>query len=142
MAKMTFEGCDEFIEQINTIGKEIRNIEKKGLYQGAGAVADALRAAAGSLPFRASTVQQIQNAIGIAHFDETGDGTITTALSFNGYFAESGFPIPFFVREIEHGLAGQRKVPFVRRTASSAGKKAQALIGQSIQEDLAILCGK
>jgi hypothetical protein len=98
---------------------------KVGLYETAGKVAGAIRQEAGTLPYQASTVQQIQQAIGIAKFTDTADGS-DTSISVDGYFAESGFPIIFFAREVEHGTSWLQANPFMRRGYNRAKAEAEA----------------
>ena len=113
------------IRQLDSAGDKGVAAVKVGLYETAGIVAEAIRTAAGGLPFQASTVAQIQEAIGIAKFEDTADGS-NTAISVDGYFADSGFPIPFFVREVENGTSRIPAHPFMRRAANGAKAQAEA----------------
>lgn len=106
---------------------------KYGLYETARITADAIRSEAGTLPYKGSTVSQIQNAVGIAKMDSTVD-TVTTAVSFDGYFEESHFPIIFFVREICQGTSRIPQNDFMRRAAARVKAQAEQT-GQKAAED-------
>lgn len=96
-----------------------------GLYDTAGMVADAIQQSALSLPFNASTTAQIAAAVGIADFRATGDG-YQTSIGFDGYFAESGFPIAFFVNEVENGTSRIPAIPFIQRAFAQSIGPAEA----------------
>lgn len=135
MGRIKATGIDETLAELESLGKATGGAPGYSLYEGARVMADAVRAAAGGLPFKPSTVQQIQNAIGILPFKDTGDGT-ETSIGFEGYFSESNFPIPFFVREVEGGTSRMAARPFVRRTESAVRAQAEAAIQAAAQEFL------
>jgi hypothetical protein len=96
-----------------------------GLYDTAAIVRAAVAQEAAGLPFKGSTVGQIVASIGVATFRDTGDGK-QTSIDADGYFADSGFPIPFFVREVEHGTSKIAANPFIQRAAARAIAQAEA----------------
>lgn len=136
MPKMTFSGTDALNEMLTKVSEGALPALKHGLFDGAGLMASSVKDAAGTLPYKDSTVQQIQQAVGIAKFDVGHDGTITTAISFEGYFEESGFPIPFFVRMVEKGTSRIRKHPIVRQATNKASKAVEAQMAKTITEDI------
>jgi hypothetical protein len=103
-----------------------------GLYDTAGMVADAVKQSAMSLPFKGSTVAQIAGAVGVADFRSTGSG-YQTSVSFDGYFAESGFPIPYFVNEVENGTSRIPANPFVQRAFAQSIGPAEAKGNQTAE---------
>lgn len=121
---MKTTGIDAVIDQLETVGKAAKGVAKFALYEGAGTIADAVKAAAGKLPYKDTTVAQIQGAVGITKMRSTADGTETN-VGFEGYFGDSGFPIPYFVREVENGTSRIPAHPFVKSTANKY--KAQAI---------------
>lgn len=106
---------------------------KVGLYECARATADAIRAEAGRLPFKESTVSQIQNAIGVAKFQDTPDGS-ETSISVDGYFADSHFPIIYFAREVESGTSRIQANPFMRRGANRVKAQAEAAGNEAAEQ--------
>ena len=113
------------VRQLDGIADKGLAAVKVGLYETAGAVAAAIQSEAGTLPFKGETVSQIQSAIGIAKFEDTADGS-NTAISVDGYFADSGFPIVYFVREVENGTSRIQANPFMRRAANRVKAQAEA----------------
>ena len=115
---------------------------KYGLYETARLVAQAMHDEAGRLPYKPSTVSQIQNAMGIATFRDGLDVT-DTSISFEGYFAESGFPVQFFVRRVEKGSSKFPAHPFqrtalnrVQAQAEAAGEKAAEQFAQRMLDQI------
>lgn len=96
-----------------------------GLYDTAGVMVEAIKNSALSLPFKSSTTAQIAAAAGISDFRGSGDG-YQTSVGFEGYFAESGFPIPYFVREVENGTSKIPANPFVQRAFAQSIDAAEA----------------
>lgn len=133
---MATNGIQEELEQFDAHIQGCVAASKKALFDGAAVMADAIKAAAGQLPFEPATVGQIQDALGISKFEDTPDGS-GTSVSFEGYFGESGFPIPYFVREVEIGSNHLPKIPFVRRARNAAKKAALAAIEQGYQQYIA-----
>lgn len=122
------------VEMLNALAEKAGKACTKGLYNGAGIVAQALSAAIAELPFKPSTKAQIQGAIGIAKFRATADG-IDTSIGFDGYF-EAGFPIPYFVNLVSKGTSTIPANPFLKRASRAAVAQAQAIIDATIQQEL------
>lgn len=141
MASMTVSGFDEFAKQLAEFKPRMTEIEKKALYKGAGMMADAVRASVGTLPYDSSTVSQILNAIGIANFQAAADGLITTAIGFDGYFEDSHFPIPFFMREVEMGTSRIQKRPVFRQAVTKNAEAVKAAIADEIQRAVDAMLG-
>lgn len=134
MAKASLDlDLSGLIRDLEAAGSSGRAAAKYGLHEAAGKVADAVREEAGRLPYKGSTVSQIQAAVGIAKFSDTADGA-DTSVSFDGYFQDSGFPIAFFVNEVEHGTSRLQANPFVRRAANRAKAQAEAEGNRAAEE--------
>ena len=96
-----------------------------GLYDAAGVVIEAVKNEAKGLPYKSSTVSQIVESIGIAKFRGSGSG-YDTSVGSDGYFSESGFPIPFFVNEIENGTSRIPARPFQQRAYAAVKDAAES----------------
>ena len=140
MGRVITAGIDDLTAELEAVAAHLGGVGKAALYEGAGVMADAIKEAAGSLPYKGSTVAQIQNAVGITKFKDTEDGS-GTSIGFDGYFAESHFPIPFFVREVEGGTSRIPARPFVRRAATAAQPAAEAVIIGAAEERIKQLTG-
>lgn len=134
------EGIQAELAQFDKYADMALPASKMALYDGAGLVADMVKAEAAGLPFKPETVAQIAGSVGIAKFADTVDGT-GTSISFEGYFADSGFPIPYFVRELQIGTATVPKIPFVRRAMSAARAQALAIIEASFDAHIQAMTG-
>lgn len=108
---------------------------RKGLYDAAGIVAAEVAREAGSLPFKGSTVGQIVESVGITRFERDPEGG-HTSVGCSGYFAESGFPIPFFVREVENGKSRIPANPFMKRAANRVKRAAEAAGSKTAEEHI------
>lgn len=135
MGRVLATGIDGLIDDMDSLAQHMAGIAAYALYPGAGVMADAVKDAAGGLPYKGSTVAQIQAAVGIHTFKDTDDGS-ATSIGFDGYFAESGFPIQFFVREVEGGTSKIPAHPFVRKAAGNAQAAAEAAIVQAAEEKI------
>lgn len=144
MGRIIETGIDSLVEDLNELVQHLPGIAAYALYPGAGVIADAVKEAAGGLPYKGSTVAQIQNAVGIVKFKDTDDGS-GTSVGFSGYFAGGkdgkGFPIPFFVREVEGGTSRIPAHPFVRKAAAAATAAAEAAMQDAAEDKINQITG-
>ena len=145
MGRVITAGIDDLTAELEAVAAHLGGVGKAALYEGAGVMADAIKEAAGSLPYKGSTVAQIQNAVGITKFKDTEDGS-GTSIGFDGYFAGSKYkngemPIRMFVREIEGGTSKIPAHPFVRKAANAAKAAAEAAIIGAAEERIKQLTG-
>ena len=115
----------ELVEQLDNMTNKAGKAISFGLYDCAAVVKNAAQQEALGLPFKGSTVAQISQSIGVADFRDTDTGK-QTSISSDGYFAESGFPIPFFVREVENGTSRIAANPFIQRAFARVKGAAEA----------------
>lgn len=144
MGRILSTGLDDLVAELDGLAQHLKGIGKYALYDGAGLMADAVKEAAGSLPYKGSTKAQIQAAVGIVKFRDTGDGS-STSVGFDGYFSGGkdgkGFPIPFFVREVEGGTSKIPAHPFVRKAANATKASAEAAILAAADEKIKQITG-
>ena len=98
-----------------------------GLYDTAAIVAQACREEAAGLSFphgKPGTAAAIAASIGPANFRRSATGR-QTSVGPDGYFP-SGFPIPYFVNELEHGTSRIPANPFMQRAAARSIAQAEA----------------
>ncbi len=146
MGRVITAGIDDLTAELEAVAAHLGGVGKAALYEGAGVMADAIREAAGGLPYKGSTVAQIQDAVGITKFKDTEDGS-GTSIGFDGYFSsgkgKDGKPIAiqFFVREVEGGTSKIPAHPFVRRAAQAAQSAAEAAIIDAAERKIKQLTG-
>lgn len=159
MARLDASGTDEMMRMLRGIGSQTQEIIKRAVFDGAGALADAVAQAVTDLPaepfhplpgarngmeplnvLTEDDREDLLNGIGIARFGLTGDG-VDTAVSFDGYSRHkskefpNGVPLPVIARSIESGSSARQKHPFVRPAVN--GAKAHIL---QVMEDKVRSC--
>lgn len=148
-------GLDEVNAMLGQLEQGMNGIAAQAVYEGAGVVADELKKTANDIvtePFsyappgryRLPSPEEkaaIVSAGGIAKFKNEGGGEIETSVGYNhsGYASVAGHirPIPLLVNSINSGTSFMRKQPFVRKAASSGGKKAVAKMKEKIESEWA-----
>lgn len=116
----------------------IKGIQKLALYQGADAVADEMRRQVSALRTSDHYVsgkkrycypedkEALENALGIAKFKESADGT-NTKVGFKDYFIGrngESFPLPLIANSINAGTSFMYKQPFIQLTLNNAKTEA------------------
>ena len=145
---MQVEGLDELGRMLNELGGKAQGVASKGLYDGAGVMADSMRASAESIhtaPFHYAVfitrepspeekAAVLQAKMGIAKFDKNGSEVSTSVGYQNAGYAEVNGktkPIPQIVNSINSGTSFMQKQPFVRKAINKGKQKAsEAIIGR------------
>lgn len=157
MAKMTIRGLDEYAAKLQKLsGGEADKIMKRAVYEGAGRMADKIRAAIQALPSFEPSWQGYKkpirgvsdtqkrgllNGLGISQIQNDG-GFVNARIGFNGYNGHvtekypGGQPNAFVARSVESGSSVGLKTPFVR-PAVTAGKNEVIKI-MAVEADMAI----
>lgn len=157
IAKITVTGVNELYNKLNKLAaSEATNAMKAGVYEGAGAAADALKAEIASLsaekgswPFYKKTIvglsetqkQGLIDGVGIASIEDK-NGVINTKVGFNGYndhvteHYPKGQPNALVARSLESGSSIGTKHPFVRPTASKARKTITQKMADKVKKEI------
>lgn len=141
MAKMTIKGLDELISNLEKLGRDPEGIVKMALYEGAGRMADAIRAGVNGIPVNegkgrnrsgitSSEKQGLLDGIGISKM-RSEDGQVTAVIGFAGTNSD-GHRNTTIMRRLESGTSYQAKYPVVRpamnRTKTSVADAMQKTI--------------
>ena len=147
-------GLKELESKMQKLGEEAPHIAARGLYEGAGLVADAVsqavrgiatekfKYASGGKKRKPSPEEKaiILNAQhGIAKFRTTGTSVQTSVGLQNAGYAQLGGvtkPIPQIANAINSGTSFMEKQPFMRKAFSTAKAAATAAIEQKITEEI------
>ena len=123
MAKVTFTGLDDYIEQLRTLEKTTVPACKRALYEMADVYADAIRA--GLAPYQKTG--SLFNSLDVARHNEN-NGVIQTYIGVYGY-DENGTPNPLKANILESGTSNGH----VKKTHffSNAVKGAKAAAEQA-----------
>lgn len=149
---MKTEGLDEVSDQLNKLGEKAGAAAARGLYEGAGTMANAINKGAESIrtaPFhyavfitREPTPEEkevvLSAGAGIAKFDKNGS-EVNTSVGYAkaGYAELNGkqVPIALIANSINSGTSFMHKQPFFRQAVSAATKQAEAKIIKEIEEN-------
>lgn len=156
--RLKLKGFDEYQLKIKKLKENGDRVAKEALYQGAGIMADALRASIEALPsvkdtynlkaykkgfkYRLSDTQKegLIDGMGISSFEENGD-YIDVKIGFEGYNDiktkkyPKGQPNPLIARVLESGSSYMNKTPFIRNTTSKNKKKVEKTMADVIDNE-------
>ena len=151
--QMQVDGMEEISEILSKLEDEAPGIAARGLYEGAGVMADAIKrevaniktapfkyAKSGSTRLPSPEEKEIVQtaAAGIAKFNKNGTEVDTSVGFRNAGYAELAgkmVPIPKIVNAINSGTSFMKKQPFVRKAARSASPKALEAMRKRIEEE-------
>lgn len=164
MAKIEMTGLDEYMKQLESLTKDITGTLKRGVYDAADVIADAVRSQINALP----AVDDIEGLIGwqqkrptvltkkqkagllsglyLAKM-RTEANRVDTKLSFTGYNNvktkkyPQGQPNAMIAAAVESGSSAHRKTPFIRTTANKVKSQAVAAMRDTIDADIKKIMG-
>lgn len=146
------DGMETISMMLQNLGDKAEGIASRGLFEGAGIMADEIRKEAAGIrtgpgasreSARYATQEEKQivmnAAAGIAKFKKNGT-EVDTSIGFrNAGYAEingKSVPIPKIVNAINSGTSFMHKQPFVRKAANRAKERASEAIRASIEADV------
>lgn len=150
---MRAEGLKELEDLLNHAGEHAEAIAGRGLYDGAGAMADEIKRQVKNIktePFwyaqgrhqRMPSPEEkeiVMNAdTGIAKFDKNG-AEVQTSVGFSrsGYaiLKNKTVPIPLIANAINSGTSFMKKQPFFRKAVSAGRKKAVSRMKETMENE-------
>lgn len=159
MASIKVEGLDKYQKQLESLGAEINGLLKRGVYDGAAVVADAVRSSIASLPaisdhearvayqrgekgaLSESQKRGLVNGLGLSKMKENGTA-VDTKLSFTGYNDvktkkyPNGQPNIMIAASVESGSSARRKQPFMRSTVKRVKGSAIGAMDATVTHDI------
>ena len=148
-------GMDDVNRMLKALGDDAGKVASAALYEGAGIMADAIQRGAESIataPFKYATGGQTRlpspeekeivagkRSVGIAKFKTDGmDVDTSVGYGRSGYAMLAGkkVAVPLIANSINSGTSFMKKQPFVRKAASTGGKRATDAIRASIEKNL------
>ena len=156
MAKLTFRGLEEYELRISRLGKETERIAGEAIYEGAGIVADAVKANIQALPVVTGYgtsenplpggVTAVQKAgliegFGISTMQNEG-GYFNVKLGFDGYNRTKtkkypqGQPNQLVARGVESGTSWKQAHPFVKPAVAKSRKQAEKAMADKLDEEI------
>lgn len=128
MAKITFDGVDEYLKQIERLGRNPEGLIKYAVYDAAGIVCDAIKA---NTPEDSG---DLKNSVGLAEFRDK-DGFIYTEVTFSGYDSR-GVPNVLKARVLESGSSTRQKHPFIRPAVNRVKAAAEYSIEMNLNKKI------
>lgn len=143
LANMTFDPPDEWIKEFDRLGKDIGEICKGAVIEGAQPMADEIRAELGELPedkfrylngndaFQGVPEDQkkaLLDSLGITKADVDFNGNYNVKIGFDGYGSfktkkyPKGIPNQLLARAIESGSSVRAKTPFMKTSIKKKKK--------------------
>lgn len=155
MAKVKVVGIESFVRDLSDLTKDCDGIMKAAVYDGAGVIADAVKANINALPTRKNHyVPEGKRARGATPYEKealrrnfgiakmrVGDG-VDTVIGFDGYDGmptkkwPSGHPVSMVARSIESGTSWLQKTPFVNKAVASSKAAAEAAMQARFESEL------
>lgn len=130
MARIKFDGMDEYIRKLSELGdiKTIHAACRYAIYPAAGLVADEIKKATpvGHDPATGMPTGDLAESITIARMEES-EGVTSATVTFSGY-DRNGTPNLLKARVLEKGTSHVKGKHFVRSACQRAKKKALALM--------------
>lgn len=156
MATIKFKGLEEYEKKITRLGKETERIAGAAIYDGAGIVADAIKANISSLPVvhgfgtasdplpggvTESQKQGLLEGFGISKMVNE-DGYLNVKLGFDGYNSTktakypNGQPNQLVARGVESGTSWKMAKPFVKTAVSRSRKTAEKTMADVLDKEI------
>ncbi len=155
MPKMSTKGLDDAIAMLSKVGSKSRDIIERGLYEGAGVVADAVRENIDDIPTSedwgtpnhpkagpsAKEKDALREGLGVSPM-ETSGGTTNVSVGFDGYSDDvtknfpKGKPVAMIARSVERGTSFMQARQFIKPAVASSKSQAIAKMDQTIKEEI------
>lgn len=157
--KIDVDGLEKLNNTLTQLGEKAQGSAAKGLYEGAGIMAESVNRAAETIvtaPFGGKKSHRFPSpeekaivtnagALGIAKFDKS-DGDVQTSVGYGnkGYAMLGGKrkPVPLIAYAINSGTSFMPKQPFIRRGANAGKQSAVEKIEEVILEEFEKITGE
>lgn len=155
MAKLKFEGLDEYVRQLEKLSDLSRECIGRAVYDGAGVVADAVKDAINSLPIDERRVKDGQMLNGISRLQKDGllegfgiapmqndNGYLHVKLGFAGYNGvrtnqfPDGQPNSVIARSVNSGTSFRTRIPFVDNAVRQKKNECEEKMKETFETEL------
>lgn len=135
MARITFKAGDEYALKLSALAAGSEETAKRAVYEGAGVVADKIRAnLSANLAGSSQSTGSLEASLGITPVTMDRDGFWNAKIGFDGY-DEKGVPNQLKARVMESGSSRLKKRPFVRPAVNAVKAAAVEAMQRVIDED-------
>lgn len=133
MPTIQFDGIDEYMERLQALGAQSREILQTAVYEGAAIVADEVRDRLHAV-LSPDATGELENALGIAPM-RNDRGYVNTRIGFDGYDSK-GVANQLKANVLESGSSKQPKRPFMRPAVNASRKPAEAKMAQVVDQEI------
>jgi len=126
MAKITFDGFDDYIKELTGLEVNVEAAIKEAVYPAAAMVIEEIKA---NTPVDSG---DLQNAFYLKKFEDK-EGYVYTKVDVWGY-DEKGVPNMLKARALESGTSRMTKRPFIRPAVNRVKSAAEAEIGRNFDQ--------
>lgn len=127
-ARITFKGVEEYQARLVNLGKRAHGCCKYALYEGAGKIADAIKAAT---PVDSGDLRESLTVDDMT----TTENEVYTLVHFSGYDSK-GVPNAIKARVIDHGNSHVPAKPFIRQAANRVRSASVAAMGEAMDRKI------
>lgn len=128
MAKIEFDGIEDYAKQLQALGANVEGCIKYAVYDAAGMVIEAIKA---NTPVDSG---DLRKSAKLTTF-KNKDGFIYTQVEFLGY-DERGMPNPVKARVLESGSSTRKKHPFIRPAVNKTKAAAEKMIENNLNKKI------
>lgn len=126
VASIKFEGLDEYVAKLQTLGVSVEGMIKRAVYPAAGMVIEAIKA---NTPVDTGA---LRDSAALTTYRNEG-GFIYTEVVFDGT-DERGHPNAIKARVLESGSSKRRKHPFIRPAVNGVKAEAERMIAAEMEK--------
>lgn len=136
MATITFKTGDEYALKLSALAAGSAETAKRAIYEGAGIVADKIRAnLSANLAGSSQSTGTLEASLGITPVTMDQHGVWNAKIGFDGY-DEKGVPNQLKARVMESGSSKVGKRPFVRPAVNATKNAVQNAMKKVIDEEI------
>lgn len=147
MAKITAKGFDDVIKRLESLEESVIPVFKEAVFDGAGIVADEVKARLqhnlndpSSVSLHGSAIDMkgtkptgdLMDSFGIAPIKRDENGNVNTKVGFHGYDRKH-VANQLKARAMESGTSRLRKRPFVRPALNKCRKRVRVVMGNKLK---------
>lgn len=133
MAKISFPGVDQYVSVLRSLEKDTEAICKMAVYDGAGILADAIRANYNKIDHPYGGADLIDH-LAISQMRNDA-GYVNAKITIGGYLND-GQPAPLVARLMESGSSRQQKKPFIRPAVRQVKARCEAAMAAKINKTI------
>lgn len=126
LAKIQFDGLDEYMKKLQSLGANVEGSIKRAVYPAAGMVIEEIKR---SCPVDSG---DLRDSMALTRY-ENADGYVFTQIVFDGYDSK-GVPNALKANVLESGSSTRKKHPFIRPAVNRVKLAAETMIAAEFEK--------